>query len=571
MTSRKKLASKVFDYVVVGGGSSGAVVANRLSKTHKVCLIEAGPDSKHNPFVQIPLAVGFLVSFNRFSNWCFDTTPQERLGGRSIFWPRGKMLGGCSALNGMVYQRGHPYDYDFWAELGNAGWSYQDMLPYFKKLECWEPGLLPDAPEEDALYHGTEGPLRASSIPSPNPLAERFVEAGINAGLPFNRDFNGKTQEGVGLNQWTASRGLRCSTAKSYLSDDIRQRDNLTVLTNTSVRRVLLDGKESTQDLRAVGVELVDSGDEIRATREVIMCGGAVNTPQMLMLSGIGPNEELAKHGIPSVRELPGVGKNLQDHLNLAITCKESSSLSYGLSPSSVHKWLLSPLQLATSGTGMLTSTFAEGGGFAKTNPTKEIPDIQFHFYPSKIKRQMQLSSILGHGFSLQICLLRPKSRGSVTLQSSDPKAAPLINPEYLTEDEDMQTFVDGVKLARRILGTDPLKDHVAEEMLPGADVQSDEDVKEFIRANATTIFHPTGTCKMGPRSDPTAVVDAELRVHGISGLRVVDCSIMPEIVGGNTNVPAVAIGEKASDMILSSAAAVGKEDDVGVAEASFA
>eukprot|EP00940_MAST-03C_sp_MAST-3C-sp2_P000679 g679.t1 len=543
---------KVFDYVIVGAGSSGAVLANRLSKKFKVCLIESGPDSRYNPFVQIPLAVGFLVSFNRFSNWCYNTTGQKNMGNRSIFWPRGKMLGGCSAMNGMVYQRGHARDYDMWAELGNKGWSFEDMLPYFKKLECWEPGLEENARNdaETERYHGFEGPVRVSEVPSPNPLAKLFVKSGKNVGLSITKDFNGREQEGVGLNQWTASGGLRCSTAKSYLSDDVRSRENLTIMTNTTVKRVIIDNAK-----RATGVEIVDSeGSTVCASREVILSGGAVNTPQMLLLSGIGPGEELAKHGISEVVSLPGVGQNLQDHLNLAITCRESSSLSYGLSHKSLHRWLMAPFELATQGKGMLTSTFAEGGGFARTNSNEDIPDIQFHFYPSKIKRQMDIKSILGHGYSLQICLLRPESRGRVTLQSADPKDAPRIDPNYLSDEKDMNVFVDGVKLARRILNAEPLVSHMAEEISPGPSVQSDDEIRQFVRENATTIFHPTGTCKMGLRTDPWAVVDADLRVHGVDGLRVVDCSIMPEIVGGNTNVPAIAIGEKASDAILRSA-----------------
>lgn len=518
-----------------------------------MCLVEAGPDSARNPFVHVPLAVGFLVSYNPFSNWNYDTVSQKHLGNRPIFWPRGKMLGGSSSMNGMVYQRGHARDYDMWAELGNEGWSYQDMLPYFKKLECWEPGLgQPKSSDDAMIYHGQDGPVRVSSVPSPNPLARLFVESGHNAGLPLNDDFNGADQEGVGLNQWTASKGFRCSTAAAYLSSDVRARSNLTVLTNSPVAKVTFADATS-DDPVATGVELADgSSTRISASREVILCGGAVNSPQILMHSGVGPSKELAKHGIETIRNVQGVGKNLQDHLNLAITCRESTSMSYGLSPGSVHRWLLSPFQLLFKGEGMLTSTFAEGGGFAKTRAEKDIPDIQFHFYPSKIKRQMEISSILGHGFSLQTCLLRPKSKGEVRLRSADPKVAPIIDPNYLDDEDDVQVFVDGFKLMRRILKTTPLSDHVAEELNPGPAVHTDEEIREFVRDNATTIFHPTGTCKMGTKDDPLAVVDEELKVRGVKRLRVVDASIMPEIVGANTNVPAIAIGEKGADLCLS-------------------
>lgn len=542
-----------FDFIVCGAGSSGAVIASRLAQHFRVCLVEAGGESQKNPFVQIPLMVGFLVSFNRFSNWNYNTIPQKHLNGRKIFWPRGKMVGGSSAMNGMVYQRGNASDYDAWAKQGNSGWSYKEMLPYFKRLESWEPPVGLESDSKAAEYHGTDGPISCSNVPSPNPLARVFVEAGQQAGLPLNRDFNGASQEGVGLNQWSAQGGLRCSTARNYLSDEVRRNGNLTVMTRSKVSRLLT---HESQPTKVVGIQLV-GGKEVHADREVILCGGAVNSPQTLMLSGIGPSEELAKHGIATLRHTPGVGKNLQDHLNLPVTCRESTSLSYGVSPFSLHRWILSPLHLA-QGRGMLTSTFAEGGGFTSTAGDSAWPDVQFHFYPSKIKRNMSLSSILGHGFGLQTCLLRPRSRGHVELQSADPEQAPLIDPNYFSDAEDLEVMVKGLKIARKVLACDAFKPHLREEIEPGEHVQSDDDIREYIRNTITTIFHPAGTCKMGPDSDPMAVVDDRLRVHGMEGLRVADCSIMPDIVSANTNVPAIAIGEKAADMIT-------EDQDLGV------
>jgi len=424
------------------------------------------------------------------------------------------------------------------------------MLPHFKNLEMWDPPERLKGDVDAAAYHGTDGPISCSNVPTPNPLANVFVEAGEQAGLQLNPDFNGATQEGVGLNQWTARGGLRCSTARGYLTDEVRNSGNLHIMTNSKAARVLTDEAGT----KAIGVELI-GGEVVYAEGEVILCGGAVNSPQTLMLSGIGPADELSRHGIDTIVNSPGVGQNLQDHLNLAITCRESTSHSFGVSLASLHKWVLSPLQLL-QGRGMLTTTFAEGGGFARSTDDKHEADVQFHFYPSKIKRNLEISSILGHGFGLQTCLLRPESSGSIQLQSADPNVPPVIDPKYLSDKEgrDMQVMVDGFKLARKILASPAFAAHYDSEIMPGAEVQSDEDIQEYIRDNITTIFHPAGTCKMGPESDPMAVVDERLRVRGVQGLRVVDCSIMPNIVSANTNVPAIAIGEKAAAMIIEDA-----------------
>lgn len=546
------MASKVFDHIIVGAGSSGAALAARLSEkaAKRICLLEAGPSDSnllHSAFIKIPMMVGLMVMKNKHSNWNYNTTKQPGLKNRKIFQPRGKTLGGSSSLNGMVYQRGNPADYDEWESWGNMGWGYKDMLPYFRKMENCAAGANE--------FRAEGGPINVAFPPSINPLTHDFVKAGVEAGYPYQTDFNSggmADQEGIGLFEWTQKGGLRCSSSRGYLTTEVRNRPNLTILTGHHATKILLDGK------RAVGVQVKkgpnENSQDLECKGDIIISGGALNSPQLLMLSGIGPKQHLNSVGVGCVHDLQGVGEHLEDHLNLAVMTRESGSLSHNLSLGSMHRWAFSPLQLM-QGTGMLTTTFAEAGGFIHSSGTMDKAttrcDLQFHFYPSKIKRNMEMSSIIGHGYGVQLCLLRPKSQGTLRLQSSDPFQAPAIDPNYLANEDDLRVMVDGVRAARRIMAQPALAKHSGGEIVPGEAAQSQGELEDFVKEYATTIFHPTGTCKMGPAKDTMAVVDDTLRVHGLQHLRVADASIMPRIVGGNTNAPCMAIGEKAADMIL--------------------
>jgi choline dehydrogenase len=526
------------DYVVVGGGSAGCVVASRLSEDPdvSVCLLEAGPNDWH-PAIHIPAGMLWLMLSRRL-NWQFTTRPDAQLANRQLFWPRGRMLGGSSSMNAMCYTRGHAFDYDHWAALGNRGWSYAEVLPYFKRSENQERGA--------SEYHGTGGPLNVMDFRQPNVLTERFLEAAQQAGFPLNDDVNGAQQEGVGYFQVTQKNGRRCSAAKGFLSDEVRARPNLTILTGAQATRLLSHGR------RFTGVEFIQGRHrrEVHARTEVIVSAGAVQTPQLLMLSGVGDAGHLREVGIDTVHHLPGVGQNLQDHLDVTLTRRSLQRVSSGLSWRNMLRMPGAAIQFLTSSSGFLTNNGAEGCGFIKSSPDEPIPDLQLHFMPASLRDHgRDLRFMTNEGFTMHVCQLRPKSRGRITLASKDPLQAPSIDAGYLTHPDDLRTLVKGVRQVRRIFASQAFDPYRGDEVAPGLQATSDEALEQHIRQHAESIYHPVGTCRMG--ADDMAVVDDQLRVHGVQGLRVVDASIMPTLIGGNTNAPAIMIGEKAADMIL--------------------
>jgi choline dehydrogenase len=533
-----------FDYVIVGGGSAGCVLASRLSEDRdvSVCLIEAGPPDV-NPVIHVPLGILWMMR-SAVLNWRYETAPESQLGGRQLFWPRGRTLGGSSSTNAMLYIRGHASDYDKWAALGNRGWSYADVLPYFIKAEHNERGA--------SLYHGASGPLNVADLRSPNELSLAFVEAAQQAGLPLNPDFNGAEQEGAGLYQVTQRNGERWSAARAYL-DPVRHRSNLHVLTRTHATRVLTRGR------RAIGVEFRIGGryGQAMARREVLVCGGAINSPQLLMLSGIGPAGPLRDRGLRVVHNLLGVGQNLQDHLDVTLVNASRLPVSWGFTPRMLRGGLFVELwRYLSARRGMLSSTGAEGCAFARSSPSEPLPDLQFHFTPARQNDHgRDLRFLMGEGYSLHVCNLRPKSRGEIRLSSIDPAAKPHIHANYLSEAEDMEKMLAGVKWVRKIFESPAFDRYRGKELVPGHEVQTDEDLMRFIRARAETIYHPVGTCRMG--TDALAVVDPELRVRGMEALRVVDASVMPTLVGGNTNAPVIMIAEKAADMVKAARQAI--------------
>ena len=536
---RPAMAEKSYDYVIVGAGSAGCTLARRLTEDRdvRVALIEAGGWDR-DPWLKIPLGWGRILE-RRLHDWMYFTEPEENANGRRIECARGKVIGGSSSINAMAYVRGNPGDYDRWAAAGLQGWSYADVLPYFRRQETWEGGAGP--------YRGGDGPLTVGTARYADPLIEACLDAGRALQLPATPDYNGAQQEGIGRIQQTIRRGRRCSAAEAYLRPALG-RPNLTVLTGALASRIVLERG------RAVGVEYDRRGTAgvARAEREVILSGGVINSPQLLMLSGIGDPAALRAHGITVAAELPGVGQNLQDHLSVLADYERRGQGPF-VGMMRLDRVVLSLVQAYCFGTGPAAETPSGWTGFVKSRPDVELPDIQFLFRAAPGGAGPYLPPFKGafaDGFALRAVMLRPESRGEVTLASADPKVPPRIHQNFLATEGDRRTIRDGLKLVRRIVGAAPLKDFVARELAPGADKQSDADLDAYIRATAATAHHPLGTCKMGPASDKMAVVDPELRVNGVEGLRIVDASVMPDLVGGNINAPVIMIAEKAADLI---------------------
>ncbi|MEM1275005.1 MAG: choline dehydrogenase [Pseudomonadota bacterium] len=526
-----------WDYIVVGAGSAGCVLANRLSADPKnrVLLLEAGPRDR-NPWIHVP--IGYYKTMHSELSWGYDTEPEKELDGRRIHWPRGKVLGGTSSINGMIYIRGQHQDYDHWRQLGNTGWGWEDVLPYFKRAEHNERG-------SDA-WRGEGGPLKVSNVRDKREICDAFIASAVAEGLPHNPDFNGADQEGAGYFQTTSGGGLRCSSAVGYLKP-ARSRDNLKIETGALASRILFDGK------RANGVcYLKDGAERVANCRgEIVLSGGAVNSPQLLQLSGVGPGHLLQDLGIDVVHDLQGVGRDLQDHLQIRSLYRLNQPISVNDDVNNLMRRAWMGVQFAFQRTGPLTLSAGSAGVFAKVLPESETPDIQFHFIPfSADKPGTGLHK--WPGVTSSVCQLRPESRGEIMITSKDPMTHPKIIANYLSTDYDKRVLVEGLKLSRRITQAQPFASHLEEEVEPGLDRVDDDALMDHIRERATTIFHPTSTCRMG--TDPMAVVDPSLAVHGLTGLRIADCSIMPTVPSGNTNAPAIMVGEKCADMMLKDA-----------------
>jgi choline dehydrogenase len=527
-----------FDYVVVGAGSAGCVLANRLTADgkHSLLLLEAGPKDT-NIWIHVPLGYAKLFK-EKTVNWMYQTEPEPGLHGRQVFQPRGKVLGGSSSINGLLYVRGQHEDYDRWRQRGNLGWGYDDVLPYFRKAEHQTRGA------DD--YHGTGGPLSVSDWRHADPLSEAFVKAAVETGIPFNPDFNGATQEGAGFFQTTTRRGRRASSAFCYLRP-AKGRKNLSVETSALAQRIIFEGR------RARAVEYRQNGTlrNARARKEVLISSGAYNSPQLLQLSGVGPAELLKRHGIDLVLDAPGVGNDLQDHMQVRIVMRCAKAITLNDIVNHPVRRTLAGLQYAAFRSGPLTIAAGTSGAFFKTNPRLATPDIQIHFIPFSTDKMGEKLHAFS-GFTASVCQLRPESRGSLKVRSADASAPPEIRINYLATETDRAAFIDGIRILRKILAAPALKSYCVNEVYPGSDKTSDEELLDFCRRTGSTVYHPTSTCRMG--NDSLAVVDQRLRVRGIEGLRVVDASVMPDLISGNTNAPIIMIAEKASDMILEDA-----------------
>jgi choline dehydrogenase len=527
------------DIVIVGAGSAGCALAGRLSEDGRtsVTILEAG-GKDWNPWIHIPIGYGKTIVDARL-NWRYETEKGPEIANRPMFWPRGKVLGGSSSINGLLYIRGQAEDYDHWRQLGNAGWSYEDVLPYFRKAENQENG-------EDA-FHGVNGPLSVTNLKERNPLCEAFISSAVEAGIPRNDDFNGRTQEGVGYYQTTTRSARRCSAAVAYLKPAMK-RPNLRVVTRAETERIVFEGK------RAVGVIYNRGGKRVlvKARREVIVSAGSINSPKLLLLSGVGPAAELARHGIEVVHDLPGVGENLQDHYGALVTYKSRLPVTVNDIMMSPIKQLQVGLQYILFRTGPLTISAAQVGAFAKSDPRLATPDIQFLFQTfSHDEYDDGLHKF--SGFANAVCPVRPESRGTLRLRSANPADMPLMQPNYLSSETDRRVLVEAIKLSRKVAERGAIAAQIVAEYAPGDQVRTDDEILAYARETGLSIAHQVGTCKMG--SDPMAVVDTELKVHGIEGLRVIDASIMPTLISGNTNAPTIMIAEKAADIIRKQAA----------------
>jgi choline dehydrogenase len=532
-----------YDYIIVGAGSAGCVLANRLTADgrYTVLLLEAGPPDTY-PWIHVPIGYAKTMFDARF-NWCFYTEPDPGMNGRKIYWPRGKTLGGSSSINGLIYVRGQREDYDRWAAAGNAGWGYDEVLPYFKRLEHAVGG--------DPAYHGRDGPLWCTPIGRRHELIDAVVAGAGELGIARNDDFNGAAQEGAGYYHLSTRRGWRCSAAVAYLRP-ARRRQNLRIETGAHATRIAFNGR------RASGVSYRRRGaaHTALARREVLLCAGALQTPQLLQISGVGPEGLLRGFNIPLVHDLPGVGENLQDHLQARVIYECTRPITTNDDLASFWRTIGMGIDYLFTRDGPMAVGINQGGIFARACPDATTPDVQFHI--ATLSSDMAGSPTHAFsGFTMSVCQLRPQSRGWVRIRSADPLAAPAMQANYLSTQADRETLIAGIRLARRLAATRALSPYVKCEYRPGPAVESDADLLEFARNTGGTIFHPSGTCKMGDAArDRQAVVDRELRVHGLDGVRVVDCSIMPTLTSGNTNVPVIMIAEKAADLILRDARA---------------